>query len=82
MLRPGGTLRFYEHIRSDEPALAARQDRWCRPWRWFGRGCHSNRDALAVIETSGFRIQERHDHTLAGVPSIVHPHVLGWAEAV
>ena len=82
VLRPGGTLRFYEHVRSDDAALAARQDRWCRPWRWFGRGCHPNRETIGLIERSGFRVRERTDVPLAGVPSIVRPHVLGVAEAV
>lgn len=80
VLRPGGTLRFYEHVRADDPRLAARQDRWCRPWRWFGRGCHPNRETVALIEGSGFRVQEVEEHALAGVPSIVSPHLLGVAE--
>lgn len=82
VLRPGGTLRFYEHVRSNDPRLAARQDRWCRPWRWFGRGCHPNRTTVELIEASGFRVQEVEEHPLAGVPSIVAPHVLGVAKRV
>lgn len=82
VLRPEGTLRFYEHVRSDDPKLAARQDRWCRPWRWFGRGCHPNRDTVALIERSGFRARELQELSLSGVPSIVRPHVLGVADAV
>lgn len=81
VLRPGGALRFYEHVRADDPALAARQDRWCRPWRWFGRGCHPNRETVALIEASGFRVRERNDHVVSALPSIVRPHVLGVAEA-
>lgn len=81
VLRPSGTLRFYEHVRSDDPELATRQDRWCRPWRWFGRGCHPNRDTVTLIERSGFRVSEIEEHVLGGVPSIVRPHVLGVAEA-
>lgn len=82
VLRPGGSLRFYEHVRSDEPSLADRQDRWCGPWRWFGRGCHPNRETVATIEGSGFRVQEVAEHDLLGVPSIVRPHVLGVAGRV
>lgn len=82
VLRPGGTLRFYEHVRSDDPKLSARQDRWCRPWRWFGRGCHPNRRSVELIEDAGFRVQEAEEYDLSGVPSIVSPHVLGVAEHV
>lgn len=84
VLRPGGTLHFYEHIRADEAQeakLAARQDRWCRGWRWLARGCHPNRNTVALIEGSGFRIQQIEEHSLSGVPTIVRPHVLGVAAA-
>lgn len=82
VLRPGGNLRFYEHVRSGEEELARRQDRWCRAWRWFGRGCHPNRDTVSLIEASGFTIGEVDEFPLAGAPSIVRPHVLGVAERV
>jgi SAM-dependent methyltransferase len=42
VLRPGGTLRFYEHVRAADPHLARWQDRLERPWGWVGRGCHPN----------------------------------------
>ncbi len=82
VLRPGGSLRFYEHVRSGEEQLARRQDRWCRAWRWFGRGCHPNRDTVSLIEQSGFTVGELDEFSLAGAPSIVRPHVLGVAERV
>lgn len=82
VLRPGGSLRFYEHVRSGEEKLARRQDRWCTPWRWFGRGCHPNRDTVSLIEASGFAVGELDEFPLAGAPSIVRPHVLGVAERV
>ena len=80
VLRPRGSLRFYEHVRSAEEELARRQDRWCRPWRWFGRGCHPNRNTVALIEASGFKIEELDEFALTGAPAIVRPHVLGIAE--
>lgn len=80
VVRPGGSLRFYEHVRSGQEELALRQDRWCRAWRWFGRGCHPNRDTVALIEANGFTVRELDEFAVAGAPSIVHPHVLGVAE--
>jgi ubiquinone/menaquinone biosynthesis C-methylase UbiE len=77
VLRPGGRLLFIEHVRSDDPALAGRQDRYERPWRWFACGCHPNRDTLAAIESAGFEIVEVEREELPDVPSLVRPHVIG-----
>jgi ubiquinone/menaquinone biosynthesis C-methylase UbiE len=83
VLRPGGEVRFYEHVRSSDPALAARQDRWLKPWRAFNRGCHPNRDTVAAFERAGFRFAELDvfDLVARGVPKIVRPHAIGTAVA-
>lgn len=79
VLRPTGTVRFYEHVRSSDPEVARRQDRWERPWRWFGQGCHCNRETIRTIEAAGFRVESTTAVDLTGVPAIVRPHVLGIA---
>ena len=57
VLRPGGELRFYEHVRSRRPGFARFQDLADRVWpRLFG-GCHPNRETLEAIEEAGFRIE-------------------------
>jgi ubiquinone/menaquinone biosynthesis C-methylase UbiE len=81
VLRPGGEIRFYEHVRAEDAALARRQDRWERPWKAFNRGCHPNRDSVATIERAGFALKEvdRFDQKGKGMPKIVRPHVIGVA---
>ncbi len=81
VLRPDGQIRFYEHVRAQDPAVARRQDRWERPWKAFNQGCHPNRDSVAEIERAGFRVTEldRFDQTGKGMPKIVRPHVVGAA---
>ena len=57
VIRPGGELRFYEHVRSEKPKLARLQDRVNRVWPLFTGGCHPNRDTAAAIDRAGFVIE-------------------------
>jgi ubiquinone/menaquinone biosynthesis C-methylase UbiE len=81
VLRPNGVLRFYEHVRSDDPRLARWQDRLARPWRWFGRGCNANRETLTTIASCDFEIDELERFDADGEPAIVRPHVIGVGHA-
>jgi ubiquinone/menaquinone biosynthesis C-methylase UbiE len=60
VVRPGGELRFYEHVRATDPRRARLQDAVTPVWRLFGGGCHPNRDTGAAIEAAGFSIQSCH----------------------
>jgi ubiquinone/menaquinone biosynthesis C-methylase UbiE len=80
VLRPSGTLRFYEHVRADTPRLAHWQDRLQRPWGWLVGGCHPNRDTVAAITAAGLRVVELDRFDLQAMPPLVRPHVLGVAE--
>jgi ubiquinone/menaquinone biosynthesis C-methylase UbiE len=82
VLCSGGRLLFIEHVRSDDPALARRQDRYERPWQWFACGCHPNRDTLASIESAGFELVEVEREERPEVPRLVRPHITGWSRAV
>jgi ubiquinone/menaquinone biosynthesis C-methylase UbiE len=57
VLRPGGELRFYEHVRSRRPGFARYQDAVSVAWPRLMGGCRPNRDTLAAIERGGFRIE-------------------------
>ena len=80
VLRPGGTLRFYQHVRAEDPGLARWQDRLERPWGWLAGGCHPNRDVVAAIAAAGFRVLELDRFDFQIMPPLVRPHVLGVAE--
>jgi ubiquinone/menaquinone biosynthesis C-methylase UbiE len=80
VLRPGGTLRFCEHVRADDPQLARWQDRLERPWGWLAGGCHPNRDVVAAITAAGFRMLELDRFDLQIMPLLVRPPVLGLAQ--
>jgi ubiquinone/menaquinone biosynthesis C-methylase UbiE len=80
VLRPGGRLRFYEHVRAEDPRLARWQDRLERPWGWLVGGCHPNRDTVAAITAAGLRVIQLDRFDLPAMPPPARPHVLGVAE--
>ena len=80
VLRPGGRFIFVEHVRSDDPALARRQDRYARPWGWLTCGCHPNRDTLAAIEAAGFDVVQLEREQRPEIPRLVRPHIRGWGQ--
>ncbi|MFF7642956.1 methyltransferase domain-containing protein [Streptomyces canus] len=58
VLRPGGLLRFYEHVRSPRPWAARLEDAITPLWRRAAGGCHPNRDTEAAIRDAGFTIDD------------------------
>src|SRR5262249_8365449 len=80
ILRPGGELRFYEHVRS-RSAFAGFQDVADLVWpRLMGR-CHPNRDTLAAIKAAGFRVESCRGLIFPPTAkvSVVSPRILGSA---
>jgi ubiquinone/menaquinone biosynthesis C-methylase UbiE len=83
VLRPGGELRFYEHVVGSSRRLA-RFQRALAPAlaRVFG-GCRADRDTAAAIEAAGFRIERNRrflERSLVEAP--VAPRILGTARRV
>jgi ubiquinone/menaquinone biosynthesis C-methylase UbiE len=83
VVRPGGELRFYEHV-------IARQPRYARFQRAAGRitphlagGCHPDRDTARAIEEAGFTIERCRRFifrpSLLDLP--VAPRILGVARS-
>lgn len=79
VLKPGGKLLFVEHVRSGEPGLARWQDRLEKPWRFLADGCHCNRDTVALIEASSFKLDRVEHGDLPKALPIVKPLVRGSA---
>ena len=82
VLRPGGELRFFEHVLSDRRALALSQravDRVFWP-RAFG-GCHTARDTPAAIAAAGFEVEDQRRMWVNPVPIAfpVGSHAIGRA---
>src|SRR5574341_128480 len=57
VLKPGGQLRFIEHVRFDGALGGAYQDLLAPVWRWLGAGCNPNRRTADAIADAGFTIE-------------------------
>lgn len=82
VLRPGGELRFFEHVAANTAGLA-RVQRWLDATIWpaVAGGCHTSRRTLEMIEREGFDVRtvSRLRIPDARVPLPTSPHVLGVA---
>ena len=81
VLRPGGQLRFYEHVRSSDPRQARMQRAADLVWPRLAGGCHTSHDTVAAIRAAGFWIEAvrvfRFPDTKVFIPA--SPHAIGRA---
>jgi ubiquinone/menaquinone biosynthesis C-methylase UbiE len=81
VLRPAAELRFWEHVRAEEPRLERLQRVLDHAWHFFAGGCHLTRDTASAIESAGFAIEHcrrfRFQPCLLELPT--SPQILGIA---
>jgi ubiquinone/menaquinone biosynthesis C-methylase UbiE len=82
VLKSTGEYRFLDHVRYRSRFGAFWQDILTPVWRYFGAGCHPNRDVAALIRDAGFNIVDL--VSLTPVPPIppmviVRPAIQGVA---
>jgi ubiquinone/menaquinone biosynthesis C-methylase UbiE len=80
VLKPGGQLRFFEHVRADSPGLTHVQqllDATVRPW--LTGGCHTGRHTVAAISRAGFRIDRLDRFLFPEQRSPISFHIQGTA---
>ena len=78
VLRPGGTLLFFEHLRAQDPKLARQQDKM----NWLNRivvRCDCNRPTLDTIRQAGFTVTAVEHTELPKSPPFVTPAIIGAA---
>jgi len=78
VLRPGGRLLFCEHVHAEDPELARKQTRLAGPWAAFAQGCRCDRDTVSLVKQR-FAIEDISTAKWRGMPSVVHPLVVGTA---
>ena len=80
VLRPGGELRFYEHVLSPrEPGRRVQRALDATLWPRAMGGCHLGRDTAAAVAAAGFEVRELRRFRVGATPAA--PHVLGVATA-
>ena len=58
VLKPGGQLRFSEHVRAQGRVGSSLQTAFTPAWRKLGAGCHLNRATADAIRETGLEIIE------------------------
>ncbi|MCW2651364.1 MAG: hypothetical protein QOE41_2212 [Mycobacterium sp.] len=80
VLKPGGELRFFEHVRSDKPWFGLLEDAITPLWSRVGGGCHPNRDTTAAIRAAGFDVETMDRFSYAPLRFFpAHAHIVGRA---
>jgi SAM-dependent methyltransferase len=82
-LRPGGELRFLEHVRgagSGKQRVQRVLDR-SGLWPLMAGGCHCNRDTVSAVRGAGFDIEQVRAVDVGPSWAATNPHVIGVARA-
>jgi ubiquinone/menaquinone biosynthesis C-methylase UbiE len=83
VLRPGGQLRFFEHVRAESAFMRSVQRvADATFWPLLCGGCHTGRDTQAAITAAGFTTTqaEKFDFPATRLPFPAATHVLGTAK--
>ncbi len=81
VIKPGGELRFYEHVLAKNHQWAKRQHRAEPIWKHLGGGCHPDRDTHSAITTAGFKSERCREFLFSPTwtAKLTAPHILGRA---
>jgi SAM-dependent methyltransferase len=82
VLRPGGRLLFWEHVRGDGGLARAQQVLDATVWPLLAGGCHTGRDTVAAVEEADFAIERLERFDFPGLTvnlNPTRPQILGTA---
>jgi|SRR5579875_523069 len=82
VLRPGGELRFFEHVRARGGPMVnvQRIADASGIWPLLAGGCHCSRSTAEAIAAAGFAVRRIRYLHIGPRWALVNPHVLGCAE--
>ena len=79
ILKPGGRVLFFEHVRSEDPRLARWQDRLFGPWKVLGNGCRCNQATAEFFDASPLAVDSMDRGRIPGAVPLVRPLLRGSA---
>lgn len=80
VLRPGGVVCVFEHVRAREGSPFGRmQDRLARPWARIAGGCEPHRRTRQAFEAAGYDTSALADRTLVLNVPLLAPTLIGVA---
>ena len=82
VLKPGGKMIFCEHGKAPDANIHKWQNRINPLWKKIAGGCNLNRDIPALIETSGFKLENLETMYLPSTPKIAGYNYWGYATPI
>lgn len=70
VLRPGGEIRFWEHVRPEGKLTGLLADALAPTWAWIGAGCRPNRPTGELLRNGGFADLHIERFRRAGLPMV------------
>lgn len=81
VLKPGGTLHFFEHGEAPDESVRRWQHRIEPVWKPIAGGCHRTRDITDLVEQAGFTVLDVERFYEPGAPKFFAYDTLGVAVA-
>jgi ubiquinone/menaquinone biosynthesis C-methylase UbiE len=78
VLKPAGKLLFCEHGKAPDDGVYKWQERLNPTWRRFSGGCNMHRDIPAILEQSGFSIEDDNRMYIPGLRALSYNY---WGSA-
>jgi len=78
VLRPAGRLLFCEHGKAPDDSVYKWQERLNPAWRRFSGGCNMHRDIPAILEHSGFSVEDDNRMYIPGIRALSYNY---WGSA-
>lgn len=78
VLKPGGELLYCEHGKAPDPGVLKWQERLNPVWKRFSGGCNIQRDIPAILDRSGFLVDDDNRMYLPGLRALSYNY---WGAA-